>query len=132
MNETGKLFVGGAVLFVLIAGLYWVMSHDEVGTTGLVLTGALSGMIGFYLMITARRMDPQPSDLLDGEIWQADPDYGHYSPHSWAPLMAGASAAIVFLGLALAAWIMLAGLVLLVMSAAYRVFEYYRGPGAQF
>lgn len=132
MKDTGKLLIGGAVLFLLIAGLYWVMSHDEVGTTGLLLTAALSGMIGFYLIITAARMDVQPSDAQDGEIWQADPDYGHYSPHSWAPLMVGASAGLVFLGLALAAWIMLAGIVLVIMSSAYWIFEYYRGPGAQF
>ncbi len=132
MKLAGKLFLGGAVFYLLVAGVYWIMSHDEAGTTALVLTAGLSSMIGFYLVVTAGRMAAQPDDLPDGEIWEADPDYGHYSPHSWAPLMVGASAAITFAGLAFAAWIVAAGLVLVIMSSAYWVFEYYQGPGRQF
>ena len=99
----------------------------------LLLTAGLSAMIGFYLVVTARRLPDQPSDdLRDGEIWQADPDYGHYSPHSWAPLLVGASAAITFAGLAFAAWIVVAGAVLVILSSAYWLFEYYTGPETQF
>lgn len=132
MKLASKLFLGGAVLFLLIAGIYWVMASDEVGTTALVLTGGLSGMIGFYLLITVRRLPDQPEDDLEGEIWQAEADYGHFSPHSWAPLLVGASAAITFAGLAFAAWIVAAGAVLIIMSSAYWLFEYYRGPASQF
>jgi hypothetical protein len=46
--------------------------------------------------------------------------------------MVGASAAITFAGLAFAAWIVAAGLVLVIMSSAYWVFEYYQGPNRQF
>jgi hypothetical protein len=46
--------------------------------------------------------------------------------------MVGASAAITFVGLAFAAWIVLAGAVLVVLSSAYWVFEYYQGPQRQF
>lgn len=132
MKLASKLFLGGAFLFLLIAGIYWIMASDEVGTTALVLTGGLSGMIGFYLLITVRRLPDQPEDDLEGEIWQAEADYGHFSPHSWAPLLVGASAAITFAGLAFAAWIVAAGAVLIIMSSAYWLFEYYRGPASQF
>ena len=132
MKLAGKLFVGGSVFYLLVAGIYWILSHDEAGTTALVLTAGLSAMVGFYLLVTARRMSVQPEDSPNAEIWDADPDYGFYSPHSWAPLMVGASAAITFAGLALAAWIAIAGLVLVVLSSAYWVFEYYREPNAQF
>lgn len=132
MKLTGKLFLGGAAFYLIVAGIYWIMSHDEAGTTALVLTGGLSAMIGFYLIVTAGRMATQPDDNPDGEIGDADPDYGHFSPHSWAPLMVGASAAITFSGLAFAAWIVAAGLVLVIMSSAYWVFEYYQGPNRQF
>ncbi len=132
MKLAGRLFLGGAVFYLLVAGIYWVMSHDEAGTTALVLTGFLAAMVGFYLVVTEKRMVHQPEDEPDGEIWEADPDYGHFSPHSWAPLLTGLSAAITFAGLAFAAWIVVAGLVLVVMSTAYWLFEYYRGPNAQF
>ena len=128
----GKLFIGGAVFYWLVSAFYWIMSHDEAGTVALVLTGFLSAMIGFYLVVTAKRLPDQPDDLPDAEIWDADPDYGFFSPHSWAPLLVGASAAITFAGLAFAAWIVAAGAVLVIMSSAYWVFEYYQGPKRQF
>ncbi len=132
MRLTGRLFLGGAAIYLVVAGIYWVMSHDEAGVTALVLTSGLAAMVGFYLLVTARRMVEQPEDSADGEIWEADPDYGHYSPHSWAPLLVGVSAAVTFAGLAFAAWIVVAGLIAVIMSAAYWLFEYYRGPNAQF
>ena len=132
MKLTAKLVLGGALFYLLVAGVYWIMSHDEAGTTALVLTGGLAAMVGFYLLVTANRMDTQPDDNPDGEIWEADPDYGHFSPHSWAPLMVGIAAAITFAGLAFAAWIVAAGLVLVIMTSAYWLFEYYRGPSRLF
>lgn len=132
MKLAAKLFLGGAVFYLLVAGVYYFMSHDEAGTTALVLTGGLSAMVGFYLLVTANRLPDQPDDVPTAEVWDADPDYGHFSPHSWAPLMVGLSMAITFAGLAFAAWIVAAGAVLIIMSAAYWVFEYYRGPARQF
>lgn len=132
MKFAGRLFVGGAAFYLLVAGIYWLLSHDEAGTTALVLTAGLAAMVGFYLVVTASRMVVQPEDSPNAEIWDADPDYGFYSPHSWAPLMVGASAAITFVGLAFAAWIVIAGLVLVVLNSAYWVFEYYREPDARF
>ena len=132
MRLASKLFIGGMVFYLLVASIYWIMSHDEIGTTALTLTGGLSAMIGFYLLVTSRRLPDQPEDLASAEIWDADADYGHFSPYSWAPLLVGASAAITFAGLAFAAWIVAAGLVLVIMSSAYWVFEYYRGPARQF
>jgi hypothetical protein len=128
----GKLFLGGAAVYLFVAGISWIMSHDEFGVTALVLTAALAGMVGFYLLVTAARMVQQPEDSPEAEIWEADPDYGHYSPHSWAPLLVGVSAAITFAGLAFAAWIVVAGLIAVILSTAYWLFEYYRGPSAQF
>ncbi len=132
MKLAGKLFVGGAVFYVLVAGVYWIMSHDEVGTVALFLTGMLSAMVGFYLIVTARRLPDQPEDRATGEIWEADPDYGFYSPHSWAPLLVGVSAVLTFAGLAFAVWMVVAGAVLVVLSSGYWVFEYYQGPKRQF
>jgi disulfide bond formation protein DsbB len=127
-----KLFIGGAIFYWLVAGIYFVMSHDEAGVTALVLTGGLSAMVGFYLYVTANRMVEQPEDNLDGEVADADADYGHFSPYSWAPLMTGAAGALTFVGLAVAAWMVVIGLIAVIMSAAFWLFEYYRGAAAHF
>jgi cytochrome c oxidase subunit IV len=129
---SSALFLSAAAFYLLVAGIYWFMSHDEVGAIALTLTSGLAAMVGFYLMVTANRMAVQPEDNAHGEIWDADPDFGHYSPHSWAPLMVGVAAAITFAGLAFAAWIFVAGAVLVIMTSAYWLFEYYSGPDAQF
>lgn len=132
MKLAAKLFLGGAFFYLSVALIYWLVSHDEAGSIALALTGGLAAMIGFYLLVTANRMPDQPDDVPTAEIWEADPDYGFYSPHSWAPLMTGAAAAITFAGLAFAAWIVVAGAVLVILSSAYWLFEYYRGPQRQF
>lgn len=132
MKLAGKLFIGGAVFYLLVALVYWTMSHDEAGSLALVFTGGLAAMIGFYLTITARRMPEAPEDHLDGEVDWADADYGHFSPYSWAPLMVGVATATTFAGLAVGAWMVLVGLVAVVMTSAFWVFEYYRGAPADF
>ena len=128
MKLAAKLFLGGAVFYLLTGAVYFAVSHDEAGGIALVLTAGLSAMCGFYLLVTARRMPDQPDDTPTAEIWDADPDYGFYSPHSWAPLMVGGAMAITFAGLAFAAWLTVAGAVLIILAAAYWVFEYYREP----
>lgn len=132
MKLAGKLFIYGAFFYWLVAGVYWIMSHDEAGVTALVLTGGLSIMVGFYLVVTANRMVEQPEDNVEGEIADADPDYGHFSPYSWAPLMTGAATAITFAGLAVAGWMVVLGLVAVIMSVSFWLFEYYRGAAAHF
>lgn len=132
MKLAGKLFVGGAIFYWLVAGVYWLLSHDEAGVTALVLTGGLAMMVGFYLIVTSNRLPDQPEDNLAGEISDADPDYGHFSPYSWAPLMTGAATAITFAGLAIASWMVVLGLIAVVLSVSFWLFEYYRGAAAHF
>lgn len=132
MKTAAKLFIGGALFYWLVAAVYWIMSHDEAGVVALILTGALSMMVGFYLYVTANRMVVQPEDNKDGEIAEADPDYGHFSPYSWAPLITAAAAAVTFAGLAFAVWMVVVGVVAVIMSVSFWLFEYYRGAAAHF
>jgi hypothetical protein len=132
MKMAAKLFLWGGAFYLVVAGIYFFMSHDEVGTTGLVLTSGLSSMIGFYLLVTANRLPDQPEEVPTAEIWHAEPEYGHFSPYSWAPLLVALGAAFTFAGLAFAAWIVAGGLVLVVLATVYWVFEYYRGAARQF
>ncbi|MEK9897916.1 MAG: cytochrome c oxidase subunit 4, partial [Actinomycetota bacterium] len=87
MKIEGWTFALGFLFFWAISGAYWYLSRDEVGTTLLVLTGALAFLVAFYVLYTAKRVYPRPEDRSDGEIDEADPEYGFFSPHSWWPLV---------------------------------------------
>ena len=60
MKVEGILFAGLAVFFGVSAAAYWVLSREPAGTTALVLSGGLGFIfIGYYLLFTSRRIDPE-------------------------------------------------------------------------
>jgi 4-hydroxybenzoate polyprenyltransferase len=126
----GLLFALGSAFYLAIAAIYWYFSGDVVGTTALALTGALAFLVAFYALYTAKRVYPRPEDRLNGDIEEADPEYGFFSPHSWWPLAIGLSAAIIGVGLIFAVWIIVFGVFMLFMSLFGWMFEYYRGEFA--
>ncbi len=130
MKIEGLLFALGSAFYLAIAAIYWYFSRDVIGTTALALTGALAFLVAFYVLYTAKRVYPRPEDRLNGDIEEADPEYGFFSPHSWWPLAIGVSAAIIGVGLIFAVWIIVFGVFLLFMSLFGWMFEYYRGEFA--
>ncbi len=127
MKIDGRLFLWGCGFYALVAVIYWYFSVDWAGVTALAFTAFMAFLVGFYLTFTARRVGPQPEDDLDGDIEDADPDYGFFSPHSWWPMAVAGSAAIIGVGFVFAAWLVLLGVVSLMLSLVGFVFEYYRG-----
>lgn len=130
MKIEGLLFALGSAFYLAIAAIYWYFSRDVIGTTALTLTGALAFLVAFYVLYTSKRVYPRPEDRLNGDIEEADPEYGFFSPHSWWPLAIGLSAAIIGVGLIFAVWIIVFGVFLLFMSLFGWMFEYYRGEFA--
>ena len=130
MKIEGLLFALGSAFYLVVAGIYWYFSRDVIGTTALALTGALAFLVAFYVLYTSKRVYPRPEDRLNGDIEEADPEYGFFSPHSWWPLAIGLSAAIIGVGLIFAVWIIVFGVFLLFMSLFGWMFEYYRGEFA--
>ncbi|WP_205741134.1 cytochrome c oxidase subunit 4 [Haloactinopolyspora alba] len=124
------IFVIVAIFFAVITPIYWFMSEDPTGTTALVLTFGLGGMIAFYFMLLSRRIEPRPEDRHDGEVEELAGEYGFFSPHSWWPLAGASAAAVVFLGLVFAWFIFIIGVALAAMAVVGWVFEYYRGEYA--
>lgn len=127
MKIEGWLFGLGAIFYAVVAAAYWFLSGDEVGTTALVMTGALAFLVAFYVLYTAKRVYPRPEDRLDAEIDEADPEYGFFSPHSWWPLAVGFAAFLVVLGLIFAVWLVVLGVMVLMFAIVGWMFEYYRG-----
>jgi hypothetical protein len=127
----GWLFGLGALFYAIVASIYWWLSRDEVGTTALVMTGALAFLVGFYALYTSKRVFPRPEDRKDAEIEEADPEYGFYSPHSWWPLPVGFGAMLVALGFVFAVWLVVLGVCVLMFGVIGWLFEYYRGEFAR-
>jgi len=126
----GRIFALGAAFFWLVALIYWYFARDPIGTTALALCGALAFLVAFYVLYTAKRVFPRPEDRLDGEIDEADPEYGFFSPHSWWPLVMGFATFVVVLGLIFAVWVIAVGVVFLLIALVGWLFEYYRGDFA--
>ncbi len=130
MKIEGLLFGLAFIFYTIIAGIYWYVSGDEVGTTALALTGALAFLVSFYALYTSKRVYPRPEDRLDAEIDEADPEYGFYSPHSWWPLAVALATVTVVLGLVFAVWLIVLGVATLLLALIGWLFEYYRGEFA--
>jgi hypothetical protein len=132
MRTAGRLFVGIALFFGLVAVVYWFMAKEPAGTAALVFTGGLGFLVAFYLLFTAKRVEPLPEDDDEGEIAEGAGVQGFFSPHSWSPLAVGLGSAITALGVAfLMWWMIILGAVAIVAASAYMLFEYYVGDFAR-
>ncbi len=127
-----RLFAAGTVFYILIGLIYGTVTQwrEPVGPVALLLCGGLTALIGFYLWETGRKLDPRPEDDSSALISAAEGEYGFFSPHSWWPLALAASAAVVFLGLAVGWWLMIIGVSLSTFGVIGWTFEYFRGEHA--
>jgi hypothetical protein len=147
MKTNASLFwiLGGFFFLADIAYIIWsIIYHGQglastpaggdagpiewVGTIAIALTGVLSFFIAFYLGKAHGALGGElPEDRLDANIEDGDAEQGFFSPWSWWPVMLAASAALVFLGVAVGVWIALIGGVVVVVSLIGWQYEYYRG-----
>lgn len=105
------------------------VGFEWVGVIGLVLGGLLGFMIAWYLSMTRRRLERDPSDDPLGDIDEIQGEYGFFSPHSWWPLLIALSASTTAVGIALwLPWLIVAGVCFVLATVAGLVFEYYTGP----
>jgi hypothetical protein len=116
---------------IIAAVVYGVWSHEPIGTTALVLSAALTLLIGGFFWFVSRRIDARPEDRKDADIADGAGELGFFSPGSYWPLGIAASAGLM--GLALAFWyswlIVIAGIALLITIGGL-LFEYYVGQNA--
>lgn len=130
MKVEAWVFGGLTAFFVLVAPIYWYMSNDPTGTSALVLTTCLAGLVTFYLLLTARRMAPRPEDRADAEISESAGEHGFFSPYSWWPLFNALAFTVCVLGLIFGWWLFIIGVGFGVATLLGWVFEYYRGEYA--
>jgi hypothetical protein len=125
------IFSAIAFLLVVAAVVYWVWSYEPIGTTALVLSAVLCGLIGGFFWFVSRRIDARPEDRKDAEIADGAGELGFFSPYSYWPFGVALSAGLM--GLALAFWyywmLALAAVALLITIGGL-LFEYYVGQNS--
>jgi hypothetical protein len=132
MKVEFKVFVAIGTFCAAVGLIYGLVTHwrEPVGSFGLLLSAGVGALIGFFLWQTGRKLDLRPEDDPTALIAEAEGEYGFFSPHSWWPLALGASAAIVFLGLAVGWWLVIIGVFPAVFAVIGWTYEYFRGQQA--
>jgi hypothetical protein len=125
MKVEGWLFAAGFFFFAISAVIYGLLAEEPVGTVALAFTAGLSFLIGYYLLFTARRIDPRPEDSKVAEIAEGAGELGFYSPHSWWPLAVAFCAALTFTGIVIGWWLFIIGAIGAGLAVIGLVFEYY-------
>lgn len=139
------LVIAGFCIFVDTAYIVWNIAYDSqnlatdpsggersvvewVGTIALGLVAVLALLIAFYLNRTRRAQGGElPEDRLDAQIDDGDAEQGFYSPWSWWPVALAGAAALLFLGVAIGAWIAIIGVTAGILALIGWTYEYHRG-----
>jgi hypothetical protein len=120
-----------ALFCVIAAVVYGLWAREPIGTTALVLSGGLTGLIGGFFWFVSRRIDARPEDRKDADIAEGAGELGFFSPGSYWPFGLALSAALM--GLALAffyLWLILIAAAALMLTIGGLLFEYYVGQNA--
>ena len=132
MKVEAAIFNIIALFCVLASVVYGFWAQEPIGTTALILSAGLTGLIGGFFWFISRRIDARPEDRKDAEIADGAGELGFFSPSSYWPFALAVCAALM--GLALAFWyswlIIIAGVGLLITIGGL-LFEYYVGQNAQ-
>jgi cytochrome c oxidase subunit IV len=136
MHIEARLFEIIAAFFVLTAILYGILTwrfatggEEWAGTTALALTGGLAIITATFFRFIERRLDTRPEDYEGAEISDGAGELGFFAPHSWWPILIALAGSVAAVGIALwLPWLIVAGVVFILASAAGLVFEYYMGP----
>ncbi len=131
MKVEALIFNVIAAFCVIAAVVYGFWAQEPIGTTALLLSGGLTGLIGGFFWFVSRRIDPRPEDRKDADIAEGAGELGFFPPFSYWPFALGLSAALM--GVALAfwySWLILIAAGALLLTIGGLLFEYYTGQNA--
>jgi len=117
------------LLYGLLTWKFATGGVEWAGLTALVLTGGMAFIVATFFRFVARRLDTRPEDYEGAEISDGAGELGFFAPHSWWPILVALAGSVAAVGIALwLPWLIFAGVVFILASAAGLVFEYYIGP----
>jgi hypothetical protein len=113
-----------AFFCVLAAVVYGFWAKEPIGTTALVLSAGLTGLIGGFFWFVSRRIDARPEDRKDADIADGAGELGFFSPGSYWPFGLALSLAFWY------SWLIVIAVVALLVTIGGLLFEYYVGQNA--
>lgn len=126
MKAERWIFVLIALFFLAVAPIYWFMSREIVGTVALLLTLAFFAMVGAYLWIQSRKIDPRPEDRKDAEIFEGAGEVGFFPSSSIWPFWTALTVTIMALGPVFGWWLTLLGIGMGIWALTGWTYQYYR------
>jgi hypothetical protein len=131
MKVEGLVFTIYAVFLGVAGTIYWIFTSggektETAGVVALLISMGLGGLIGGYLLFTARRMEPRPQDLPDAEVADGAGELGNFAPRSYWPFFIAFALFLAMLGLIIGVWLGLIAGVLVLYTVIGLVFEQYR------
>ena len=114
-------------VFCLVTGVvYGLWAREPIGTTALVLSGGLTGLIGGFFWFVSRRIDARPEDRKDADIADGAGELGFFSPGSYWPIGIALAGAMAALSLAFfEVWLLVISGVAILATVGGLLFEYY-------
>ena len=130
MKIEAWIFAILGIFCAIVTPVYWQMSKDPTGTAALILTFFLVLMIGLYLGLLSRRINPRPEDEKLGEIAEGAGELGFFPPQSIWPLYCAGTLVLVALAPVFGWWLMIVGAGLAFFTVSGWIYEFYRGDHA--
>ncbi|MFT4216586.1 MAG: cytochrome c oxidase subunit 4 [Micropruina sp.] len=127
MKVEGWMFAAIASFLAVVSPIYWLMSHEIIGTVALIMSVLLFAMIAFYMFNLARKMDLRLEDRKDAEIAEGTGAMGFFPPKSIWPFWVALTVQLLALGPVFGWWISILAVCLGIWALSGWVFEYYRG-----
>lgn len=118
------------VFFGLVTPVYWFLSEDPTGTSALVMTTLLAGLVAFYLGVVSRQIDPRPEDRGEAEVADGAGELGFFPPYSWWPLYTALAVTVLATGIVIGWWLFIIGVGIGAVTVGGWIYEYYRGVHA--
>jgi hypothetical protein len=116
-----------AGFFLIVAPVYWFVSHEIIGTVALLLSLAFCAMLATYLTIQSRKIDPRPEDRKDAEIVDGAGELGFFPSDSLWPFWSALAVAVMALGPVFGWWLTLLGAGIGIWAVTGWCYQYYRG-----
>lgn len=130
MKTEAWIFAVLAAFAAIVTPVYYEMSRDPTGTVALILTFFLVLMIGLYLGLLSRRIDPRPEDQKLGEIAEGAGELGFFPPSSIWPLFCAGTLVLVALAPVFGWWLLVLAVMVAFITVTGWIFEFYRGDHA--
>jgi hypothetical protein len=104
-----RIFLGIALFFAVVDGIYFFTSKENSGSTMLVMTVFLGFLPGAYLWWWGRHMKPRPEDSDSATFEESAGSVGAFPSSSIWPFVFGMGMAGVALAFVFGAWLAIFG-----------------------